>query len=327
MLRFFKIILFVSVAISLGFYIAHTDTEQVFLSVRQIGWSFSWIFVLTFIAYLLGTLAWAYCLGEERKQISIYQLFWIRLIGETVSLFNPSSIVGGDFLKAELLKPYKIDRNTAISSVIISRFLMIASQLLLSVIALAFLFYYGKESLNQQAKSFFTSIMISLISLVLLILLSFRLIRPIRKKLAVIFKDRFDQLTCVLRNTLSETGRYYRQEKKALLLSFVFFTFHWIVGSLEFLLILRFLNINIGVIESLAMDMGVIFFKSAGALIPGQIGIEEYGNQFMLKFVGITGSIWLSVSIARRIRQLLWLLLGGISYVIYHRKSFQLQAV
>lgn len=324
MLRFIKIILFLSVVISLGIYIAHTDLTQVTQSLAHIGWGFCWVLILTCLAYLLGTLAWAYCLGDQRKRINIYQLFWIRLIGETVSLFNPSSIIGGDFLKAELLKPYMIERKSAIRSVIVSRFLMIASQLLLSALAVAILLKQSSDdSFNRQVASFFPYFVIVFLVISLLIFLIFRLTKSLHKKLTT----RFSQLKLSLTTTLSETKLYYHQEKKALWLSFLFFSLHWFVGSLEFLLILHSLDINIDVIESLAMDMGVIFFKSAGAIIPGQIGIEEYGNQFMLEFIGITGSLWLSVSVVRRARQLVWLLFGGISYVVYHRKAPQLQAV
>ncbi|MEH6308153.1 lysylphosphatidylglycerol synthase transmembrane domain-containing protein [Olivibacter sp. CPCC 100613] len=327
MLRFVKIVLFLSVAITLGFYIAHTDLTQVAQSITQIGWNFCWILLLTCCAYLLGTIAWAYCLGNQSKQISIYHLFWIRLIGETVSLFNPSSIIGGDFLKAELLKPYMIERKSAIRSVVVSRCLMISSQLILSVLALIILFMRDKStSFDHPISSFFGYLIIIFSILGLIIFLFVRLIKSLRYKFTSFFSNRFHQFQSKLTTTLSETKQYYHQEKKALVLSFLFFSLHWFVGSLEFLLILYALDIHIDMIESLAMDMGVIFFKSAGALIPGQIGIEEYGNQFMLKFIGITGSIWLSVSVVRRVRQLIWLFLGGISYIMYYRKPLPLQA-
>ncbi|WP_134090608.1 lysylphosphatidylglycerol synthase domain-containing protein [Olivibacter sp. XZL3] len=327
MLRVLKVILFLSVGISLALYARHFDSEQLFQSVKLVGWNFCWILVLTSLAYLFGTIAWAYCLGQQRKQITIYRLFWVRLIGETVSLFNPGSIIGGDFLKIELLKPYRIERTVVIKSVVVSRFLMIVSQLLLSALALPFLLYRGDEDSGEPTRLLYTYLTVALSLAGLLLVFFFCLIKPGWAKYSTFSNKYLDPFHLTLNNTIYETRKYYRLEKKALLLSFLFFILHWLTGSLEFLLILQFLNIDVHVAESLAMDMGVIFFKSAGAIIPGQIGVEEYGNQFMLRLVGITGSIWLSVSVLRRVRQFIWLFLGGISYLVYHKGSANFQAL
>jgi len=59
--------------------------------------------------------------------------------------------------------------------------------------------------------------------------------------------------------------------------------------------------------------MGVIFFKTIGAVVPGQIGIEEYGNKVMLETIGVqSNEIWLVVTLMRRARQLFWLGIAGI---------------
>ena len=102
-----------------------------------------------------------------------------------------------------------------------------------------------------------------------------------------------------------------------MLLSFLASCLHWIVGSLEFYFILLFLGVKTTVAKALLVDMGVIVFKSAGAFIPGQIGIEEYGNKVMLGIIGIAGgTIWITVSILRRARQLAWILLSLLVYFI-----------
>ena len=65
------------------------------------------------------------------------------------------------------------------------------------------------------------------------------------------------------------------------------------------------------------MDMGVVIIKSAVGFIPGQLGIEELANQLVLLAVGIgTGSLWLTVSILRRARQLVWIAGSALLYLI-----------
>ncbi len=44
-----------------------------------------------------------------------------------------------------------------------------------------------------------------------------------------------------------------------------------------------------------------MLFKAAGAIVPGQIGVEEYGNKVMLDVIGIVSNeIWLVVTLIRR---------------------------
>ena len=325
-MKVIKIIFVLSIIISLVVYILNTDLHLVKTSLEHVGWNFCWLLLVTTIAYFFGTLAWRYCLGPNKNSISILKLFWIRSIGETVSLFNPSSIIGGDMLKVELLKPYDIERKAVINSVFISRFLMITSQVFMFLVSSFILF----SDINDSFKNIiWATVMILLLFILLLIV--------------VFYVYKLNSITCLqsffsqndswlsktakeIKNTLKQTRHFYRTEKKALLLSFLLFCLHWLIGSMEFLLILKYLNVNANIVHGLLIDMGVIFFKSAGAFIPAQIGIEEYGNQFMLNLVGISGvGLWLSASILRRTRQLLWFALSGLSYFILYKRAPQVQ--
>ena len=95
------------------------------------------------------------------------------------------------------------------------------------------------------------------------------------------------------------------------------------VGSLEFYFILILLGIKTTVFSTLLVDMGVVVIKSIGAFVPGQIGIEEYGNKIMLTMIGVTGAtVWVTASILRRSRQLFWMVTSAVMYfVIFKRKQ------
>ncbi|MFC6098737.1 lysylphosphatidylglycerol synthase domain-containing protein [Olivibacter domesticus] len=324
-MKIIKIIFVLSIIISLIFYIVNTDLHLVKLSLKHVGWNFCWLLLVTIIAYLFGTLAWRYCLGPNKNSVNIIKLFWIRSIGETVSLFNPSSIIGGDMLKVELLKS-SIERKTVINSVVISRFLMIISQVSMFLLASFILF----SQIGDAFKNIIWTTLTILILFFVLLYLAFCIYKMKSISRLQLFANRNDsslgKIISGIKNTFKQTVHFYHTEKTALLLSFFFFCLHWLIGSMEFFLILKFLNVNANIIHGLLIDMGVIFFKSAGAFIPAQIGIEEYGNQFMLNLVGMSGaSLWLSASILRRMRQLLWFALSGLSYFILYRKTLQVQ--
>jgi len=315
MIKLFKLLFILSILISLGIFIANTDLFLVKQSLLQIGENFYWLLLITGLAYLLGAIAWQYCLGDERSKVNLFHLFWIRMIGETVSLFNPGSIVGGDLLKVALLKPYAIKKTTAINAVVISRFLMILSQLLMFIIAWLILSY-------QSDKIIFRELMGAAIKGVGIFSGAIMILFILKKRNGrfVIKHKLLKKWIHYIKTTLQQSYSYYKQEKRATLISFSIYCLHWLIGSLEFFFLLRFLKIDIQVIDGLMIDMGVIFFKSAGAFIPGQLGIEEYGNRFMLLMLGVNSAgLWLSISILRRVRQLFWLVLSFCSYIYYGR--------
>lgn len=84
---------------------------------------------------------------------------------------------------------------------------------------------------------------------------------------------------------------------------------------------LKFLGLKVSIVQALVVDLGVVFFKAAGAFIPGQLGIEEYGNKIMLMSIGIPGAeAWVTASILRRGRQLVWIAFGIVVYFLIFNK-------
>src|SRR5690606_8331611 len=110
----FRYILFILFLVPLLIFIFQTDFTTIKYELAQIGPKFLYIILTTFIAYTLATWGWYFCFGADRKKISFYQLFIIRQVGESFALYNPTGVVGGDFIKAELLKSTFISRDTAL---------------------------------------------------------------------------------------------------------------------------------------------------------------------------------------------------------------------
>jgi len=135
----FRILILASIVVPIAIFVLQVDFALVWEGLRRIGSGFFVILLVTFVAYTLGTMGWWICLGSERSSISLWQLFGIRQVGETVALYNPSSVVGGDMLKNELLKSYSIPNDRALESVVASRVTALLSQQLLLAVSLCWL--------------------------------------------------------------------------------------------------------------------------------------------------------------------------------------------
>lgn len=322
-MKILRILLVVTIVLSLVLFVRATDMQQVMASMQQVGFKFVILLFVTFLASFFATIGWKYCMGEPGKNLSLWDLFFIRVVGEAVGLVNPTSVVGGEAVKVFLLREKEIEQKTVLASILISRVLMALTQLLLFVFAAVLLFYKGGASFRFSSvpTALYIAIAGSIVTIYFLIRNSWLkdLIRP------TAFGANLARRTVKFRKQLAELrldlSLFYKNNKKDLALSSFFFALHWVLGGLEFYYILLFLGVKATVIQALLVDMGVVIFKSAGAFIPGQIGIEEYGNKVMLSMIGAPGTeIWVAASILRRARQLFWIAFGLISYFAMSKK-------
>lgn len=315
----FRILILASIVVPIAIFVLQVDFALVWEGLRRIGSGFFVILLVTFVAYTLGTMGWWICLGSERSSISLWQLFGIRQVGETVALYNPSSVVGGDMLKNELLKSYSIPNDRALESVVASRVTALLSQQLLLAVSLCWL-----ATITTSLHDFARYGIALLIGLLLLFkIFFFYLLNRKRNQMLPNLEDSatiWQRFRRILYKLTTQTQYFFQYKKKLFWWSYFFFFLHWVVGGLEFYLILRFLNYDIELMDSVWMDMGVILFKSVGAFIPGQLGIEELGNKLLLTTISIqAASVWVTVSILRRARQLCWIIVGAICYIFIRK--------
>ncbi|WP_286736144.1 MULTISPECIES: lysylphosphatidylglycerol synthase transmembrane domain-containing protein [Sphingobacterium] len=306
---------------SITVFLAKSDLNALKKELSSVGYRFIIILFTTFAAYFVGTLAWWICLGSAKKKVNLIELFAIRQIGETVGLFNPTSIIGGDLLKAQLITRYDIPLKEGLNSVAISRITAVLSQLTLFLIAMLWLVFSPlKNEIIRYAGPVIYIICLFLFLLMILIFYWLMVAKsPSQTKAST--ATLFGKAIAHFQSLLWNVKDFYRHQNKVFWYSYLLFALHWIIGSLEFYYILKFLGVAVQPIHGLIVDMSVIVLKSIGAFIPGQLGIEEIANKLLLHMIGITGgSIWLSASLLRRGRQLTWVALGFIFYLCIKRK-------
>ncbi|MBL1410126.1 lysylphosphatidylglycerol synthase transmembrane domain-containing protein [Sphingobacterium faecale] len=303
--------------ISITVFIANTDFTALKNQLKQVGFKFTYILLLTFTAYFLGTIGWWLCLGQDRKNISLFRLFAFRQIGETLALYNPTSIIAGDLLKAQLLKPYQINQETALKSVTSSRITATLSQISLFTIAMIWLLSNTiRKTVSQELTWIITCTIVVL--LLLKTALFIALYRPIGPSPIRDKSSFWRQTKTALNIAFYNCKIFFRHDQKNFWYSYLFFAFHWTVGSMELYLLLLFMGYSIQPMDSLVLDMSIVVIKSIGAAIPGQIGIEEFANKITLDMIGIkSATIWVSISILRRFRQVIWSLIGVLLSVLF----------
>ena len=286
------------------------------------------LIAVTFIAYLMVTLAWKLSFYRFPGHISTAMLFIIRQIGESLAQINPTNVIAGEALKAILLKRKNIPYKDSIVSLTISRFLVLFSALTLIMIGV-YLFF---DQLKFMAGTVSLVVMIALM-FALLVFLLYRLgsgkgILSMPVKILALLNRRFPNLKGIagsiekMNEADEELIDFYKTKKRNFIIAFILSFTSWLMGASEFYVILYLLGLQATFLSCIAIEVGVMVFKGMGAFVPGQIGIEEYASKMMLEFVGVPGSgVWVTVSILRRARQLFWIGVGFVAFLIIIRST------
>lgn len=321
-----KLILLLLVLAFIGQFIMHTDFEEIGGFLKKMPFTFLGVIGLSVFAYLSATIAWRLCLGEDSAKAGIGDLFMIRHVGEMLAVFNPTSVVAGETFKAHYLGKRGISNQNSISSILMSRVLIILSALLLMLLSTIYLIIwtYGADKI----------LVIVILGAVVLGGFGYLLARfLLHSKLYLAgsikkLRDRLGEkyISDRLCESVEEVNRtaqiFYNQYRFKFYSAFLLSIVHWVLGAAEFYLILKVLGFDISLLNAIAIEMGVILFKTVGAIVPGQIGVEEYANKVMLGMVGIASNeVWLTVSIVRRARQIFWVGVAGVFYWIIRKEK------
>ena len=270
--------------------------------------------VLTYgLVAWFDALSWKYAFKpEEAKTIHPLSLWRIRTIGETFNAITPLGTMGGEPVKAHLLKEkYGLTYKQGVASQVVARTTLTVSLILFMIPGIVFLFMDSTIS-----ESFKTSSLVGLITFSILIFLF--LLFQITGTLSRIV-SRFDRVfpTQTPRPSLEHLialcgmmSGYYRQHRGLFLKSIAYAFMGWVAGVVELYLTLHFLGIPVGFKELWIIESLLQFVRAASFFIPLSLGAQEGGLILIFTSMGMAGPIGLAVSFVRRIRELAWIALG-----------------
>ncbi len=267
-------------------------------------------------------LSWKYAFKpEEAKAIHPFAIWRIRNIGEAFNAITPLGSMGGEPVKAHLLKEeYGLTYKQGVASQVVARTTLTVALILFMIPGTVLLFM--DESI---AETFKVSSLTGMITFSILIFLF--LLFQITGTLSWIVHG-LNRLfpTPIPRPSLEHwvalcgmMSGYYRQHRGLFLKSIGFAFLGWVVGVLELYLTLYFLGIPVGIKELWIIESLLQLIRAGSFFIPLSLGVQEGGLILIFTSLGMAGPLGLAVSFVRRIRELVWIALGlllgwGTSY-------------
>ncbi len=278
-------------------------------------WQMGAGFLLVVLAYGLvagfDAVSWQYAFPPE-EAIHPFALWRIRTIGEAFNAITPFGTMGGEPVKAHLLKEqYGLTYKQGAASQVVARTTLMLSLILFMIPGIVFLFMGKGISETFKVSSLTGLITFSvLIFLFLLFQVTGTLSRIVHG-----FNRLFPSKTPrpALDHLIELCGMmsgYYRRHRGLFLKSIAFGFLGWAAGVVELYLTLYFLGVPVGFRELWIIEALLQLVRVGSFFIPLSLGAQEGGLIVIFISMGMAGPLGLAVSFVRRIRELSWIGLG-----------------
>ena len=323
MSRWFRPLLVLTGLAVVGYLVAQIGPAAIWSSFVTLGWRLP--IVLTFpyaLAALVDTIAWRLLLPGP---VPLSLVFRARLAGEAVNLATPTMAVGGEPLKAFLLRP-PVPLLDGLVSVIADKTTIVVGQ----IIFLAAGLLAARGALPSTSR--LVPIMTGLLAVEILAIGGFALVQAsgglggggrLLGRLGGRFGARVGLGGERYLQGLGDLDRalagLYRHGRRRLLASALVHSVAWATGALEIYLVLHWLGAPASLGTALIIESFAGAVKFASFMVPASLGALEGGYVAFFEAFGLTATAGLSFVLVRRLREMVWAGLGFLALGVPHR--------
>ncbi|SAL63649.1 membrane protein [Caballeronia udeis] len=243
-------------------------------------------------------------IGPSRPRLlAMLRLVWIR---ESVNSLLPVARVGGEIVSFRLLTRAGLRASTAAASLVVDMQLTLISQLVFTLVGIAFLMGHATPGERQLAVDVLWGL-----GLLAPLLAGFALIQHVNlfERMTRLFNRLTSgQIAALAGSSLridQSIRRIWRRHGVVLRYLFIWQPLQCLATSLEIWLALYFLGSPISFAEAVVLESLIQALSSAAFFVPGALGIQEGGFVLIGGALGLDPSVSLALAGARRLRDLL----------------------
>ena len=294
----------------LGVLVATNDPAAIITSITQLSWRLAVIACFPFVLVtIFDTLGWHFAF--LRPRVDFPTLLGVRMAGEAFNLTTPTASMGGEAVKAWMLRG-RVPLDEGVLSVVVAKTTIMMGQGLFLVVGTIVTF------VAAPSESKLLGWMMWLLALEVLAIAAF-LVAQIRgvgwvpRVLARMGIARSSETVARIDEGLAW---FYRNEPRRLALSIAFHFIAWLLGSLEAYLILRFLGLEVSLATATIIEALGTGVRFATFLVPASLGALEGGYVATFSALGLPSPAGVAFGLARRVREIVWIAVGFIVFAV-----------
>ncbi len=306
--------------LAFGFYMLYATIKQVGLenilaNLQNVEWKFIPLLFVYPVIFALDTLGWAYSFPKKLPQhIPFYDLYLIRIIGETLNALIPGTAsLGGEPVKAQLLKSrHSVPLSDGYASLLIvhTTFWIALNFFVIGGILVTLKTLPLTPILWKSVVAFLVGL--GLVALLLIIGLHYGIFQKVHD-VGEIFKwwgkdSREKKLKFLALD--GDIKAFYSANRSRFFLSSFFNFLGWFAGTIEVYLIFWMLDRPVSWTEAWLLEALIQVLRIVTFFIPSSIGAQEGGIVLIFQQFGFSNSVALTFAIIRRIREMMWIAVG-----------------
>src|SRR5207248_4503457 len=286
------------------FLLIRQGASQVGAAFASAGW---WIAAVAIyhlaVPVCLDAVAW-WALFPKFERLSLWELFWMRWIGESVSTLVPSASVGGDVVRARLAALHGASIPTAAASVLVDITLGVFVQIVFTLLGLALIVTAtGHQSFVRPTLIGAVIGVLAIIGFYVVQRLGmFRFIGEMISRLAN--AEDWHSLVHSGR-TLDEAIRTQYARRSGVVGCCAWTATSLLLGSGEIWIALYALGLHATLVNAVILQSMILTIRSLVFPVPGALGVQEGGYVVVGNLLGIPGDAAFALSLIARVRELI----------------------
>jgi uncharacterized protein (TIRG00374 family) len=311
-----RLILLTLGLLTLGFIVWHIGPGNIYDALARLGpGALLLMLVPSIVMYTLEAYGWRMTLGRYAQAVPFWKLLAIRSAGEVVNMTTPTAYVGGEPLKAYLLKRHGVPIVEGLASVVTAKTTMTIAQIGFILIGMTTGFWLLGTGGSPGQTAMATAVSVGLLAFGVggFVLIQRRgifasLLWALRKiGLAIKPLDSREEKLLELDRTIAA---FYSQNRAGFLLSILLFFLGWLAETIEVFVMLLVLGEPVTIMTSIAIGALSVFIKGGAFFIPGSLGAQDAGNLLLVTTFGYGEVTGITFALLRRFRELVWIVVG-----------------
>ena len=295
----------------LAFILRETDMTQLRSHIEAVGWTtFGEICLLFLVYFAADVINWQAALPQVPRTPRWFGRLWlVRMIGDAYNNVTPTAALGGEPIKAWLMKRrYGVAwRDTGTGIVIARTSTMFA---LIVFVAIGVILAWRRPDLDstQQRLALATLLIVVAGTAAIFFAQYFKLSTRVARALgATRWGARLVRAIATVEDIDRQLTGYYREHRYALVVSIVAAWLAWVLGALEAWVILHALGANLSFADVWIMEAFVQSVRATSFFIPAALGTQEAAMVVMIHWLSGAPSVGIATALVRRARELLWI--------------------
>lgn len=286
-----------------------TDAKLLLEHMRTLGWRAPLVLLPYLVISAIDALGWRLTLpAADRMRVPLLGLYMTRIAGEAVNSVTPTATVGGEPVKAHVLRGWGVPVSDGMASVVLARTALIASQSLFVAMGVAALSYRMGHA--WIALGWLVGLAVASAGfIILLVRLQQRAPATALVRLIGRFAPGWQLLERLARGAEAVDQRldtYYRLERGAFLGATGCHLLGWVFGTGEIMLIMTLIGHPVTALDAFIIEALSQVVRALAIVIPGGIGTQEWGGTWLCELLGIPGAEGVTLWLLKRARETLF---------------------